>query len=127
MNPRQFLIITGVIFFIIGILGYIGVIGPIAVKSIFHTYWYFDNAENMADTLIGMICLFAVYAFPPLWQKYLVIILGIIGVITALYGWVISQTLFGASLENPTDNIFHLVFGIWALYASLMNSKLTKE
>ncbi len=123
MNPKQFLIANGALFFIIGILGFVGILGPIADKSVLHMTWYFTMNESTANVLVGIICLFASYAFPEQWQKYLTILIGVVAILVALYGWISGPNLFGVYLVNPTDNIFHLIVGAWALYASVMNKK----
>ncbi|MBI3956548.1 MAG: hypothetical protein HY340_00990 [Candidatus Kerfeldbacteria bacterium] len=118
MNPKQFLLWGGLILVLVAILGFIGVIGPTAEKSIFGDNWWFDNAENWAHLIIGIVGLIAAFAFPMSVQKPLVLILGIIGVVVGIYS-IFTQTLGGANLENPADTILHLVVGAWALWASM--------
>src|SRR5579859_736106 len=123
MNPKQFLIIGGGILFLIGILGYVGILGPTVDKSIFHAFWWFDNSENVADTVLGIAGLFAAFTFSALWQKYLVILLGVIGIIFGIYSLVSTTPVLGANLENPADTILHLLVGSSALYAALFGEE----
>lgn len=126
MNPKQFLLVGGAVLLLVGILGYVGVIGPTPEKSIFGAVWYFDNAENLAHTVLGIAGLAAAFVFPAMWQKWLVILLGVVGLAVAVYGWFVGSMLYGANLENPADDILHLVVGAWALGAVYMGSMKKK-
>ena len=117
MNPKQFLQIGGAVLLLVGILGYVGVIGPTPEQSIFGAMWWFDNAENLAHTVLGIAGLAAAFLFPPMWQKMLVILLGIVGLLVGVYSGIVGTMLLGANLENPADTILHLVVGAWALLA----------
>src|SRR5690349_5427445 len=108
MNPKQFLLIGGIILVLVGILGMVGVLGPSASQSVFGNSWWFDNGENWAHLIIGVIALIAVYTLGASMQKQLTMIVGVIGVLVALYGWFVAGNLWGASLENPADNLLHL-------------------
>lgn len=122
MNPKQFLIIGGIVLVVVGILGFIGIIGPTADKSIFHSAWWFDNGENWAHLILGAVGLIAAFVLPAAAQKYLVLLLGVVGVLIGLYSMFISQSFLGSNLENPADSILHLVVGIWALIAGTRKS-----
>ena len=117
-TPRGFLLIGGAILILVGILGFIGVIGPTASSSIFGASWWFDNAENWAHLVLGVVGMIAGFAAPASLQRPLVMILGVVGVLVAVYN-VFSTTLLGANLESPADLVLHLVVGLWALTASL--------
>lgn len=121
MNPKQFLLVGGIALLVLGVGGFAGVLGPTPAQSIFGAMWYFDNAENLAHTVLGVAGLAALFIFPALLQKYLVALLGVLGVAVGLYSLVGSSMLLGANLENPADTILHLVVGAWALYASLLS------
>ncbi len=123
MNPKQFLLVGGSALLLLGILGYIGVLGPTPDKSLFGAMWYFDNAENLAHTVLGIAGLAAAFIFPTSLQKMLVVLLGILGVVVGAYSLVLGSMLLGANLENPADTILHLVVGAWALYAALVGGK----
>lgn len=121
-SPKGFLQVGGSVLVVVGILGFIGIIGPTADKSIFGSFWWFDNAENWAHLVLGVVGLVASYVFPASLQKNLVALLGIVGVIVGVYNFG-GQTLFGANLESPADLILHLVVGAWALYAAFGTAK----
>lgn len=118
MTPKQFLLIGGIVLIVVGLLGFFGVIGPTAGQSIFGSTWWFDNGENWAHLIIGVVGVIAAYALPASGQKPLVMVLGVIGILVGLYSLVISHSFLGANLENPADSLLHLVVGAWALYAS---------
>ena len=117
-TPNGFLKVGGVVLVLVAILGFVGVIGPTADQSIFHAGWYFDNAENWAHLILGVVGLIAAFTFNAEMQKYLVLILGVVGVLIAIYN-VFNTTLGAANLESPADLLLHLVVGLWALTAGL--------
>ncbi|MDP3772162.1 MAG: hypothetical protein Q8Q94_02175 [bacterium] len=121
MNPKQFLILGGIILVLVAILGMVNIIGPTANDSIFGTNWWFDPVENWAHLVLGIVALIAAFAFPGTLQKPLVIVVGIVGVLVALYN-LMSMDLLGAHLESPADLVLHLAVGVWALFASLRKS-----
>ena len=118
MNPKQFLLLGGVVLVLVGVLGFVGVLGPTADASIFGSAWWFDSAENWAHLVLGIVALILAYATGPSLQRPVVMLLGIIGVLVGLYSFFGYPMLLGANLENPLDSILHLVVGIWALAAS---------
>lgn len=102
---------------IVAVLGFIGIIGPTSEQSIFGSAWWFDNAENWAHLVLGVVGLIAAYALSAQYQKTLVLALGVVGVLVGLYSLVGYSNLLGANLENPLDSILHLAVGGWALWA----------
>jgi len=123
-TPKKFLQIGGAVLLLVGVLGFIGVIGPTAEKSIFGNFWWFDNAENVAHTVLGIAGLLAVVALSSSMQRSLVIVLGIFALLVGVYNFGGSQ-LLGANLESPSDLILHLVIGAWALFAAFNKSGQT--
>ena len=121
MNPKQFLIWGGIILVVVGLLGFFKVIGPTPDHSIFGAHWYFDNGENWAHLVIGIVGLLAAFALPASGQKALVMVLGVVGILIGIYS-IFNQKFLGSNLENPADTILHLVVGLWALYASMNKS-----
>ena len=119
MNPKQFLMIGGIILLLVGVVGFFGIIGPTAADSIFGDAWWFDNGENWAHTILGVVALILAFALPAMAQKWVVVLLGIIGVLIGIYS-IFTQSFLGANLENPADTILHLVIGVWALLAAFM-------
>lgn len=121
-TPKKFLQIGGAVLLAVGVLGFIGIIGPTAENSIFGSFWWFDSAENVAHTVLGIAGLLAAVALSASMQRSLVIVLGILGVLVGVYNFGGSQ-LLGVNLENPSDLILHLVVGAWALFAAFNKSK----
>lgn len=118
MNSKQFLMIGGIVLILVGILGFAGVIGPTGDDSLFGSAWWFDNGENWAHLVLGIVGVIASYALPGSGQKTLAMILGVVGLLIGLYSLFGYNDLLGANLENPADSLLHLVVGGWALWAS---------
>ena len=124
-SSKGFLKVGGLVLVLVAILGYIGVIGPTPEKSIFGSFWWFDNKENLAHLVIGVAGLVAASVLSNSLQKNLVVLLGVIGVTVGLYN-VVSMKLLGANLESPADLVLHLVIGVWALKAALGRNQAAK-
>jgi hypothetical protein len=119
LSPKGFLQVGGIVLVLVAILGYVGVIGPTAEQSLFGSFWYFDNAENVAHLVLGVVALAAAYLIGASMQKTLVMVVGIVGVLIGLYSLLIDTMLLGAALQNPADTVLHLVVGGWALWAAM--------
>lgn len=122
-SPKGFLQVGGVVLVVVALLGFFGLIGPTPESSLFGAAWYFDNGENWAHLVLGAVALIAAYALKDANQlKWLVAILGIVGIlfgVYSLFGAVTEGVTFmGAALQNPMDTILHLVVGAWALTAA---------
>ncbi len=122
ITPRMFLLLGGIVLVLIAVLGYVGVIGPTPDASIFGSFWYFDNLENIVHFILGVVALIAVYAIPGSLQKPLVILVGIIALVAALWSLLVSSNLLGAGLENPSDTVLHFVVAAWALWAGFRHT-----
>jgi len=117
MNPKQFLQIGGIVLVLVGVLGFF-LIGP-TTESLFGELWWFDNGENWAHLVLGVVALVAAYGLKSdSMMKNLVILVGALGLFFAVYN-LFSTNFLGANLENPLDLILHLVVGVWALWAAL--------
>ncbi len=117
MNPKKFLTWGGLILIIVGILGFIGIIGPTAEDSMFGASWWFDNGENWAHLIIGIVGLLVGLKGSISSQRSLTLIVGVLAVLIGIYS-IFKSSFLGAMLQNPADTILHLVIGIWALLAS---------
>ncbi len=115
-NAKNFLLVGGIVLILVGIIGFFGVIGPTEEQSIFGAAWWFDNGENWAHLVVGIIGLLASFALPMSVQKPLVLVLGIVGILIGLYS-IFSPSFLGANLENPADTILHIIVGGWAIYS----------
>ena len=120
MNPKQFLMIGGVVLLVVGLAGFLGIIGPTPDASIFGPSWYFDAGENWAHTILGIVALIAAFALPAALQGNITLLVGVVGLIVGVWGFLLpnaAPNFFGANLENPLDNILHLAVGLWAILA----------
>ena len=118
-SPKGFLQVGGTVLLVVGLLGMFGIlIGPTSEQSIFGSAWWFDAGENWAHLVLGLVALIAAFTFPANVQKPLVIAVGILGLVVAVYN-IFSTSLLGANLESPADLVLHLVVGLWALKAAM--------
>jgi len=120
VNPRQFLLIGGIVLLLLGIVGFLGIFSD--TKSAF----YLDTGENVAHTVLGVVAIAAAYLLKDAnLQRWLVIVVGVVALFFGVYGFIVAgntpPNTFGISnLESPADDILHLVVGIWALAAAFM-------
>lgn len=122
MNPKQFLLIGGIVLLLVGILGWINVLGPTPEASIFGGNWWFDTGENWAHLVLGIVAILVAFAFGAGFQATITLLVGILGIAIGLLGFFLGSDMtynfYGlANLENPLDNVLHLVVGAWALLA----------
>lgn len=127
MNPRQFLLIGGTILVILGILGMF-VLGPTPEQSLLKEGFFLTDFENYAHLIIGIVALGAYFLLADSdLTKWLVILVGLISLIAAIAGFLNSgnpvPNLGFTNLENPLDNILHLVVAVWALYAGFVGGR----
>lgn len=127
MYSRFFLIYGGAVLLLLGIVGYLGIF------SESRTPWFWlDSGENLAHTFLGVVALAAVFV-PGLntvlrpYYRAIVALVGVVALFFAAYGFLNASgaqpNTFGvANLENPSDNLLHLVVGIVALVAAWMPS-----
>ena len=124
LTPRSFLMIGGAVLVALGVLGFIvWSAGILKENSVF----YLDNGENVAHVVLGVVALVAASVLKGQEKllKPLVILVGIVSLFFGVYGFVVagnvSPNVWGvANLENPLDNLLHLVVGVWALASALV-------
>jgi len=117
-NPKVFLSIAGLLFLLLGILGFIGISGPTQEKSLFTTNWYFDSAENIVYIVLGVVNLIAILLLPKIVQRGLVLIVAAASFFFGVYSLFTSQ-VGPAMLQMPADTILLLVIGTWALWSGM--------
>jgi hypothetical protein len=123
-TPNGFLKVGGAVLVLVGILGFVGVIGPTADQSVFGATWYFDNGENWAHLILGIVGLIAAFTLNAGMQKNLVLLLGVLGLFFAVYN-LFTENFLGAMLQQYADTLLHLVVGVWAFYAALKKPAMT--
>lgn len=122
MNPKNFLMWAGWILLVLGVVGFL-----LPNGTLIPDYLWFDTVENWAHALLGVVALALVYGVKDhATHKWFAIIFGAVALIVGLWGFVLepgtmeSLNFLGvANLENPLDNIVHLVVGVWGLWAAL--------
>ena len=119
MNPKQFLQIGGVILLVLGIAGLVGIFS----KQTTPWFWL-DNTENTAHVVLGIVALAASVVLKDMSaQRWLVAAVGALGIATAIYGYVVINGFepnAGITNLEGSDDILHLVVGLWALAAAFM-------
>ena len=117
MNPKQFLQVGGVILLLLGIIGFL-------VPNLLGDLLWFDSAENVAHTVLGIVALIAAGA--PLGaglRKGLVIIVGLVALFFGVMGFVVAgnaaPNFYGVTNLEMLDNIVHIAVGVWAFLASM--------
>lgn len=117
MNPKQFLVVGGIVLVVVGLAGFFGVIGPTPESSLFGETWWFDNAENWVHLVLGIAALVVAYALPMNLQAVVTLLVGVLGVLVGLWSLVVGPDFYGANLEQHADTLLHLAVGAWALWA----------
>ena len=125
--PTLFLKVGGAVLFLLGIVGYIGVTNNV-------NFFNLDAGENLAHSVLGIVALgFGFLVKDQNVNKWLVVIVGAVGLIFGVWGFFLANgdfmgghfahpNFYGlANLENPADNLLHLVVGIVALLAVYFN------
>ncbi len=111
MTTKKFLQWGGIVLLALGIIGFIA--PNIGGKAL-----YFDRYENWAHTILGIVALLAAYRASESTQRTLTGIVGVVAIVVGVWGFFRagspSPNFFGANLENPIDNLLHVVVGIWA-------------
>jgi CBS domain containing-hemolysin-like protein len=124
LNPKQFLLIGGIVLLALGLVGFAGLFSQM------NSFFYLDNGENVAHTGLGIVAIAASYLLKDAsLQKWLVVAVGVLALFFTVYGFVVagnaSPNTFGiANLESPADDILHLVVGVWALAAAFMGGRM---
>ncbi len=121
--PTLFLKIGGAVLLILGLVGFTGLFNSVE--------WFnLDTGENLAHTVLGVVGLgFGFFVKDARINKWLVVVLGVTGLFFGLLGFFLGGSTFAngafakpnflglANLENPADNLLHLVVGIVAFLA----------
>jgi hypothetical protein len=124
LSVKGFLFYGGIVLIIVGILSYLPFTN--ASGSIFGAFWWFDGTEGIVHILLGVVAIAASYILSGDLARWLVIVVGVVSLLFAVYGLFLPQgpigaaNIAGANLESPMDSILHLVVGVWALYAAFV-------
>ena len=116
-TPEGFLKVGGIVLVLVGLLGFF-LTGPTAADSVLGSAWWFDSYENWAHLVLGVVALVLAFGVKhDGLNKWVTALVGLFALVVAVWGFFDSNFL-GAGLENPLDNILHIVVGVWALYAA---------
>lgn len=127
MNPKQFLLIGGTILVGLGILGMF-LLGPTPEQSLLKEGFFLTDFENYAHLMIGIVALGAYFLLADSeLTKWLVILVGLVSLVASIAGFLNSgnpiPNLGFTNLENPLDNILHLLLAVWAFYAGFVGGR----
>lgn len=115
MNPKTFLRWGGIILLVLGILGFIA-------PNIGGTLFKFWPGENWAHTILGVVALLAAYRLGESAQRTLVWIVAVVALVAGIWGFFVAgraaPNFLGVNLDNPVDNLLHIVVGIWGVLAA---------
>lgn len=120
-GPSTFLKVGGIVLILLGLVGFFALNTPNSV------FWL-DSGENWAHLVLGIVALIAVFALGEGMQKNLAVLVGLLGLVTGIWGFFLGSGPTGnflglANLENPADNVLHLVVGVWALWSAFGSSE----
>lgn len=126
LNPTGMLKAGGVVLIALGLLGFTG------VTNSFEPF-FLTAGENIAHVALGVVGLGVAFGIKDVRaHKGLVAVLAITGFAFGIWGFLLPTgrlpealtmgNFYGlADLENPLDNLLHIVVGIWATAAYLMD------
>jgi hypothetical protein len=125
MNPKQFLLVGGVVLLLLGVLGLV-----LPGGQLLGTDWYLTMGENVAHLVLGVVAVAASFVLDAKMQKMLTTVVGVVALFFGVYGFMVAGVpalnTFGlANLETPYDNVLHLAVGAWAFYAAYASDKVT--
>lgn len=128
LSPTGFLKIGGVILVALGLIGITGVTNDI-------TFFNLDTGENVAHIFLGVVALVGAFGIRDARaHRILVAIVAVTGLFFGVYGFFLPAGDFMhgnflglANLENPADNLLHLVVGTWAAGAAWLNREPTES
>jgi hypothetical protein len=122
LSPTTVLRLGGAVLLLLGLIGLTGVTNSVA-------FFNLDSGENIAHIALGVVGLGAGFGTKNAeLHRWLVAFIALTGLATGIYGFTLAagdemhRNFFGlANLENPADNVLHVVVGIWAGAAAYLN------
>ena len=122
MNPKQFLLVGGIVLLALGLLGY--ATGGNATAGPLGTTLWLTDGENIAHVVLGVVALIAAYALGASARKGLTIIVGLVALYFGVVGFTLGPTSFpglnysGVANLETLDNLIHIVVAVWAFWAA---------
>lgn len=114
-SAKGFLQYGGIVLVVVALLGFFRVIGPTPEDSLFGGTWNFTAIENWLHLIIGVVALLAASMLKQ--ESQVRGLVNVVAVVALVFGVLGFFTSFGDVLQNPLDNILHLVIAIWAFWA----------
>lgn len=120
-TPRGYLQLSSLTLLALGLFSFIF---PRGVVPGLGAAWWFDLSEGVVHLGIAAILFAGAKFLSDKSARTLVLITGIVGTITALYGFTLPNgplgtfNALGIGNLEPADNVFHLFGGVWALYVA---------
>ncbi len=117
---KNLAVIFGVVFVLVGLLGFIGGVGIVGPNGTFAT----DTVHDLIHFLSGVIMLIVAFSAPQSSAGVLKVF-GIIYLLVTLLGFLTPGLLGSLMLSNGTDNWLHLVLGVvitWAGFSGANNT-----
>ena len=100
-------LVIGIIFILVGILGFIPGHGIVGEGALFEA----NGLHNVIHLIFGLILLFVALKSPAKAVTTLKVV-GIIYLILAIIGFIQGDTILGIVPVNGADNVLHLILGI---------------
>lgn len=113
---KNWAIIFGVVFVIVGLLGFVGGAGIVGANGVFVT----DTVHDLVHLLSGLVILIVAFSAPQSSSSVLKVF-GIVYLVVTLLGFFMTSPLLGIMAYNGADNWLHLVLGVvitWAGFGS---------
>ncbi|TMD60509.1 MAG: hypothetical protein E6I87_06585 [Chloroflexi bacterium] len=124
LSPTNVLKLGGAVLLALGLIGVTGITNNIS-------FFNLDTGENVAHLALGVVGLGAGFGIKNTeLHRWLVAFIALSGLATGIYGFLLPAgdfmhpNFFGiTNLENPADNLLHLIVGIWAAAAAYVNKQ----
>ena len=115
---KNWIIIFGVVFVLVGVLGLLGGVGIVGSDGFFVT----NGAHDWVHLVTGI--LFLIVGFAAAQSAGMTMkIFGIVYLLVAVLGFVMETPLLGFLAYNMNDNILHLVLGVVITWAGFSGGK----
>lgn len=113
---KKFTLMFGIVFVVLGLLGFIGGLGIVGPTGFFLT----DTAHDLVHLLSGIVLILVAVAAPAK-SKAALALFGIVYLLVTIVGFMSSSgSILGLLAINGADNYLHLVFAVallWGAYA----------
>lgn len=123
MNLKTFAWIFGVVFILIGILGFVPALNP---GGMLLGIFEINGFHNMVHILSGIVAIIAAMS-GTYYAKLYFIIFGIVYGLVTVLGFLTGNGLFGLIPVNMADNLLHLVIAASSLYLGFATTTKNKK